>query len=268
MCFTSHTLLFEHQTRRSNLHFVHKKNLWKRLPSLALRSSDFRNVKRFAKFVSRVLSLRNDSTSLHTVDFCRTAIVEPYLLKKIVKYAVSHNVQQLDISVAGNMEYFPPSFFSCRTLTSLSLDLSDGRRMSYGGKLFPNSLNLPALLNLSLNSFVFCVGNDGRVEPFSALQSLKCLIINNCEVLDARLLCISITTLVKLTILMHNYDPEKSFGIELSAPSLCSFDFRGIPVQKLYGSKSNLSSIKHVKIDVEMASEIWGYSFGSTRLAA
>jgi len=228
------------------------KNLWKRLPSLALRSSHFRHVKGFTKFVSRVLSLRNDSTSLYTVDFCRTGFVEPYLLKKIVKYAVSHNVQQLDISIAGNLKYFPPSFFSCRTLTSLSLNLSNGRR-TYGRKLFPNSLNFPTLLSLSLESFVLCVGNDGRVEPFSALKSLKCLIVDKCEVWDARNLCISITTLVKLTILMHHYDPEKSFGIELSAPSLCSFDFRGIPVQKLCGSKSNISSIKHVKINVDMA---------------
>lgn len=229
------------------------KNLWKHLPSLALSSSHFRRVKGFAKFVSRVLSLRNDSTSLHTVDFWRFGSVEPYLLKRIVKYAVSHNVQQLDITVAGNMKYFPPNFFSCRTLTSLSLNLSNCHRIIYERKLFPNSLNLPALLTLSLKSFVFCVGNDGRVEPFSALKSLKCLIIDKCEVQDAGNLCISITTLVKLTILMHHNDSKITFGIELSPPSLCSFDLRGIPFPKLHGSKCNLSSIKHVKIDADMA---------------
>jgi hypothetical protein len=38
----------------------------------------------------------------------------------------------------------------------------------------------------------------------------------------------------------------------LSTPSLCTFDYSGTPLQKLCesGSMSNLSSVKHVNVDV------------------
>jgi hypothetical protein len=44
------------------------------------------------------------------------------------------------------------------------------------------------------------------------------------------------------------------FGIELYAPSLHTFAFTGHYTPKLFGSKSVLSSIKHVSIDLSCCS--------------
>jgi len=118
----------------------------------------------------------------------------------------------------------------------------------YEGTLFPSSLNLPALATLSLESFTFCVGDDGCAEPFSAFSSLNSLIIRHCKVLDAHNLCISSATLANLTLETVHYQYGK---IELSTPSLCTFVFvcaGDIPALKLHGIESNLSSVKHVKI--------------------
>jgi hypothetical protein len=137
------------------------------------------------------------------------------------------------------------------------LDLSVYSPGPYGMRtVFPNSPNLPALVSLSLRAFTFRVGDDGCADPFSTLSKLKSLIINNCLVLSRHnpKFCISSTTLVNLNIIMPvypHYNYDLNFRIELSTPSLRTFNFRGTPIQKLCGSKSNLSNIKHVNIDVD-----------------
>jgi hypothetical protein len=215
------------------------KNLWKFITTLTLSTRHFETVYPFTKFVSHVLSHRNDSTTLQALDFHREGTVEAYLLKKIVKYAVKHNVQRLRIVVDADIQRFPPCFFSCTTLTS--------------DTLFPNFLNLPALTSLSLFWFVFHSSDDGRVEPFSAFKMLSSLIIRHCIVRDAQNLCISSSTLVNLTICMDS-SLNTYFGIELSVPSLHTFAFAGRTILNIYGSKSNLSSIKHVDIDL---ADVW-----------
>lgn len=225
-------------------------HLWKHLPTLTIHSSHFKYVKVFNKFVSRILSLRDNSTALHALDFHHYGIVEIRLLKRIIKYAVSHNVQRLRVTLMfkSNIKPFLPSFFSCQTLTSVNVSLDP--LPNHMRPLFPNYLYLPVLTTLSLRSFAFCVGDDGRVEPFSALKRLDSLSIKWCEVLDAQNLCISSMALVNLTIVMYGYDPDTFFGIELFAPSLFKFDFRGIPFQRLCLRNNGLSSIKHANIDV------------------
>ncbi|RHN66452.1 putative F-box domain, leucine-rich repeat domain, L domain-containing protein [Medicago truncatula] len=78
------------------------KNLWKHVPALRLNTylhSLYTRIKLkgFTKFVSSILSKRDASTALHTLEFRRTGLVEPHIFKRILKYAVSHNVQQLQI---------------------------------------------------------------------------------------------------------------------------------------------------------------------------
>ncbi|CAK8565174.1 unnamed protein product [Lathyrus sativus] len=224
-------------------------NFWKYIPNLTLVSSQFTSVEILTKFVSQILSLRDNSTELHTLVFRRHKVMEPSLLEKILKYAVSHNVQRLDICVTCDIPRLPTCLLSCRTLKSLDLYVS--HPTVYGTtKLFPSSLNMPLLTSLDLRHFAFSVGNDGRVDPFSALTSLKSLRILYCEVMDEQNLCISSAKLVNLCIYMVHYAPKSYFGIELSAPNLCSFAFSGIPVQKLSWSKSKLFSIKKVRIHI------------------
>ncbi|CAJ2639312.1 F-box/FBD/LRR-repeat protein At3g26920-like [Trifolium pratense] len=197
----------------------------------------------------KILSLRGDaSPSLHTLEFRRHEIMEPCLLKRIIKYAVSHNVQRLDTYITCDIQHFP-TLFSCHTLTSLSLCVTHPKDDGMC-TLVPKALDLPSLTDLKLRHCAFCVGDDGRVEPFSALTRLKSLIMVYCKVPDSHNLCISNTKLVNLNIYMCHYDPETYFGIKLSAPSLCNFNFRGILVQKHCGNNNDLSSIKHACIDL------------------
>jgi hypothetical protein len=208
------------------------------------------------------LSLRDASTALNVLNLNvggggGASIVDPRLLKRILKYAFSHNIQQLQIQGKCHIHKFFPSLFSCRTLTSIDLSLYNVSPLD--GPLFPNSLNLPALTNLSLRSFIFCVNHDGRVDPFSTLYKLNNLTINNCIIRDKKILCISSATLVKLTIrTAFSAKRKKTIGtvglwlmtFRLSTPSLCTFVYLGIPRQKLCESTSDLSSVKYVTIDV------------------
>jgi hypothetical protein len=65
---------------------------------------------------------------------------------------------------------------------------------------------------------------------------------------DGQNLCISSTTLVNLTIRTYCNRKLAVLKFELNTPSLCSFDFSGIPLQKLCGSNSSFTSLTHVSI--------------------
>jgi len=56
-------------------------DLWKRLPALRLHCRHFRTYKIFTKFVSKILSLRDPSITLHALDFKRhIGRLEPHIL--------------------------------------------------------------------------------------------------------------------------------------------------------------------------------------------
>ncbi|XP_073224954.1 uncharacterized protein [Cicer arietinum] len=144
--------------------------------------------------MSRGLSLCDSSISLQALDFKRDK--EPHMLKRIVNYAISHDVQQLGLRVNGDIALIPPSTFSCQTLTHLKLSIYSRRGNE---TLFPKSLNLPAFPNR--------------------------LLISDCTAKGAQTLCISSITLVNLTI----YDElEEFYLIELCTPTLCTLAFNGI----------------------------------------
>jgi len=225
-------------------------NIWKHLPTLLSNYSQSMSIESFNKFVSSILSLRNASTPLHAVVLECHVIVETCLLQQIFKYAFSHHVQELSIRISCDFQHLPTCFFSCHTLTSLTLVLVHPTTVK--NMLFPSSLNFPALATLSLESFTFRVGDDGCVEPFSAFSCLNSLIIRYCRVLNGQNLYISSATLANLTLKSYDY---QSGIIELSTPSLCTFVFGctgDIPVLRLRGRESNLSSVKHVNIDLRM----------------
>jgi hypothetical protein len=224
------------------------KNLWKRIPVLILDSSesDFRTLKIFTEFVSNVLSFRDSSISLQTLNFKRKhGRVEPRIIKNVVDYALSHNIQQLGLCFNGNTVQTLPTSFSSQTLTHLNLSIYPSG--GYNAEFPKSSFDLPALTNLQLENFIFNIGDDDRAEPFSIFNRLNSLRICNCAMLHGKTLCISSATLVNLTI---NSPFLNYYKIDLCTPSLCTFLFAGIPFQKLSGS--NVSSLKHVDILVEV----------------
>jgi len=226
-------------------------NLWKCLPTLTLSSSNFRTMESLSEFLSQFLSLRDGSTTIHTLDVYCLYYLEPSLFQMIVKYAITHNIQHLLMNFPCHIDLFPSCFFSCHTLTSLNLS---GLRILFGRiQIFPKNLNLPALTSLSLKYIALHRSDDGCVEPFSTFNMLNRLTIDCCIVQDAQNLCISSTKLVNLTIRMRDCDLEITgtyFGLELHAPSLQTFAFTGPYTPKLFASKNVLSSIKHANIHV------------------
>jgi hypothetical protein len=223
------------------------KNLWKHIPTLKLHSSEFTNAKKLGMFVTKILSLRDTSTALHTLDFERIGAFEPQkTLKEILNYVCSHNTQlkQLGIRVKGDSSIIFPHISSCHGLTSLKLCVCP---KVWERTLFPKSLNLPLLTCLDLTDFAFCASdNADHAEPFSSFNSLNNLIISSCTVMDASILKISSATLLKLTMFDNSSDFTK---IKLAAPSLYTITFIGITYQRLCGS--SLSSVKQVKIDAD-----------------
>ncbi|CAK8564907.1 unnamed protein product [Lathyrus sativus] len=238
------------------------KDLWKRLPALIFRRSDFQTNMIFTEFVYKVFSLRDSSVSLHTLDFENVSILlVRYMLTWIVNYAISHNVQRLRLSGTSGISLIPVALFSSQTLTHLTLSISDHDIDQFSLNLpalkylklsicfsceilFPKSLNLPELSTLELENFTFSVGDNDCAEPFSTFNMLNRLLIADCSVKALGTLCISNATLVNFTIFS---DLESGYKIVLCTPSLCTFAFRGIPYHDISGS--NISFLKHVDID-------------------
>jgi hypothetical protein len=254
-CLLHHILSFSNPKQAVQTCILSKrwKNIWRTLPTLTLTSSHFTTLMAFTKFYSNIFSLRDASAPLHVLDFHRKGTMEPHLLKMILKYAFSHNVQRLKVDTLSNIQQFPPSFFSCNTLTSLNLNLCVNYNNN-GKTLFPNSLNFPTLINLSLQNFIFGVKRDGHVDPFSSLTKLNSLVIYDCIVPYQKNLFISSFTLADLRI--GNYCPCPGLKFSLSTPSLYKFAFWGTPLQKLCrSSMNNLSSVKHATIYADQYSK-------------
>jgi hypothetical protein len=221
------------------------RNIWKKMPYLILHSSHFPTFTKFDKFVAKVLSLRDSSIPLHTLDFDRYGCMNPNLLKTMLNYAISHNVQRLGLSVQCDIQHIPHSIFSSQTLTYLKLSLypiRDIRKKT----LLSKPLNLPALTFLHIENFIFCAGDYDYVEPFFTLKRLNTLVLDNCLVKDAKLLRVSSATLVNLTMYNHY---ENFYRIELCTPSLCTFAFIGTPIQCF--TIGSLSSVRDVDIDLD-----------------
>ncbi|KAI5385186.1 hypothetical protein KIW84_071974 [Lathyrus oleraceus] len=222
------------------------KHLWKRIPTLNLNSFQFRTLKIFSVFMSKVLSLRDPSTALHTFNISRRGDIEPRLLKKFLNYVYFHNIhlQELVISLHGDIGLIFSCVSSCRALTSLKLSVGPTWR-DPKKTLFPKSLNLPLLTSLDLEDFAFCGDESGCAEPFLEFTKLNSLVIRSCKVIDAQILNISSETLVNLD--MQN-NSSLFAKIKLYAPSLCAFNYAGSHhIHNIRGC--GLSSIKQVNIE-------------------
>jgi hypothetical protein len=229
-------------------------DLWKTLPTLIF-SSDLKTKDSYKQCLSQFLSLRDHSTDIHTLRMDHNYTFHFSKFEEAIEYAVLHNVKHLQLDVP-DIRRFPSCFFSCPTLTSLSLSAQYKRLFNMEQpQILLNSLNLPSLTTLSLKYYAFRGRNDDCAEPFSTLNMLNTLIIDRCVVYNTSILRISNTKLVNLTI--HCFPKAyrftslgaPCFRIELYyAPSLRTFTFTGENILKLFGSKSVLSSIKHLNI--------------------
>jgi len=213
------------------------KGLWKHLTNLKFHHSypDQSNI--FCNFVSQILSNRDDSTPLHRLNFKHIDFIEPSktTLLEVMRYAESHNVQQLTINAKvkniSGLE-LPPSIFYCRSLTYLNLDFwhNSNNVMT----MLPKSLNLPSLKTLHLQRLTFTTSDDGCAEPFSACNMLNTLVIICCYLQDdTQVLCISNSKVSSLTIgSNYMYDETHNYKVVLFTPKLTSLTASGRPTFK------------------------------------
>ncbi|XP_061361122.1 F-box/FBD/LRR-repeat protein At1g16930-like [Gastrolobium bilobum] len=228
------------------------KNLWKCLTNLKFDRNHFRKTAIFTKFVSSVLCSRNDSISLHSLDFLCRGFVDPIFLNWIMRYAVLHKIQQLTMHIyihsyiRGPEFEFIPFIFSCTSLTSLKVFI----RHKSGMIKLPKSLQLPALKSLHLKHVIFTASNHDCAEPFSTCKMLNTLVIEGCSLDDGvKVLCISNYNLSSLTI-CNNYrlSSFENDIITLSIPNLNSLTIMRAPIYQL-SFACNLPFLEEVNID-------------------
>ncbi|KAK2425180.1 F-box/FBD/LRR-repeat protein [Trifolium repens] len=231
-------------------------NLWKILTNIELYHLDrYNNGVIFDKFVSRFLSGRDNFIPLHSISYVNGCMNYPFppetnIPVEIMEYAASHDVQELEINCQSdhisNLLELPPSIFNCTYLTSLTLCLWDVSKPNI--KMFPKSLNLPALKTLKLVCFTFFTSDNGYAEPFSTCYMLNKLAIMCCQLEDdAQGLCISNSKVSNLAIgtLSHS----NIHKVILCTPKLTSLTINGTPPIFPAPYTYNLTLLEELKFD-------------------
>ncbi|KAJ0462860.1 putative F-box domain, leucine-rich repeat domain superfamily, F-box-like domain superfamily [Helianthus annuus] len=184
--------------------------LWTSMPYLNFSRDDFSKLPKFSKFVTHVLSDRNNQTEVSSVKLSLHGKMSGIFAKKIIKYAFSHNIQQLNVaSMLANEVGFPLVLFSSRSLKHLSLTMKVLSDIEYRSKYSlryvfnaTSTWELPALTTLYLdNAALICDENtDKCIDLFSKCANLKNLTLKSCYMEGFKGLGICLPKLSNLTI--------------------------------------------------------------------
>ncbi|KAJ1403987.1 Leucine-rich repeat domain superfamily [Sesbania bispinosa] len=223
------------------------KDLWKSLPNLKLQFYDFKRTWHFAESVCGILSSRKGDYPLHTLEFDRSAYFPPQIVRNLMKYVASHNIQHLKINVPYNVG-LPYCIFKCQSLKSLHISTS--RCHVEKRTKIPRHLKLPALVSLHLDHVGISTDKNGHSEPFSSCKILNTLTIDNCFLVYPNSLSIeklgilTITndtltnlifdnTFVSFSVAHRTILPTPSHKTLISASKLSSFSLNGSPFQTM-----------------------------------
>ncbi|QCD94862.1 hypothetical protein DEO72_LG5g2951 [Vigna unguiculata] len=194
------------------------KELWKGMATFSMKSTRFKRVIDFNKFVSQFLSLRDSSISLSKVEVVLHRSSHVKKLNRIITYAALHHVQQMSLHLCFYMldSKFPSFNLPCSSLVYLHLT---HKHFCHPVLKFPNFLLLPALEVLHLENLCFSASYSDYAEPFSCYNSLQTLILKDCSLykFDTEELLISNYNLSSLSLHHLNRTPYKFF---LSTPIL------------------------------------------------
>ncbi|XP_076922966.1 F-box/LRR-repeat protein At3g26922-like [Bidens hawaiensis] len=178
--------------------------LWTSMPYLSFSTKEFRKFPKLSEFVTHLLSGRNNQTQVISVNLTFRGKVIHELVQRILDYAFSHNVQQLNITCLPGYVCYPVDFPTrvLPTLTTLSLTFYDD---TFAGLLS----NCAHLKNLTLKN---CTTLDSFSISHPGLSSLT---------LENGNTCVNVTTpqLKNLTIKYWR-------GVHvISAPNLSSLHY-------------------------------------------
>ncbi|KAK7393660.1 hypothetical protein VNO78_22221 [Psophocarpus tetragonolobus] len=197
------------------------KDLWKSLTTLSFFDRHFISVDSFKKFISKVLSGRDDSISVLNLHLC-AYISASHPFNRLMKYAVLHNIQHLTIqtlNIGSISDFIDPLVYSCPSLKFLDLsNFFSGPPLE-----LPKSLPLPALESLLLANVSFTASDNGCAEPFSTCKSLDTLGLQRCFFRnDAKGLLISNSNLSRLNLYNTILHGTFHYQVVLSTPNLNS----------------------------------------------
>ncbi|GJR77104.1 F-box domain containing protein [Tanacetum coccineum] len=241
--------------------------LWTSLPCLNFSREDFKTLPKFSKFVTHVLSCRNNQTETSSAKLSFRGKASQAFVKKILNYAFSYNVKQLTISCLSSSE-FPLSLFSSQSLEHLTF-----AGLSYRScVILTSTWELTSLTTLLFESIAFYdkVTANGI---FSKCVNLKKLVLKDCDMTISNGFDICHSGLCDLTLengrnfenvinvvapQLKNLTVRYSRGLHLiSAPKLVSLYFEGwLRSQWLKFSSYELCSLENVDLCI---TKDWSY---------
>ncbi|KAK9059850.1 hypothetical protein SSX86_020554 [Deinandra increscens subsp. villosa] len=155
--------------------------LWTSMPYFNISTDDFHSLHHLSEFVNHLFSGRNSHIEVHSVElsFLRHSFHRPFsdaLLKRILDYAFSHNVQKLSFSCLFDEEIdFPLHLFRSQSLKYLRLSGCD-RVLDPFSIILASTWELQALTTLHLDNVSFY-----EESLVSKCANLKNLTLNNFE---------------------------------------------------------------------------------------
>ncbi|XP_076920465.1 putative FBD-associated F-box protein At5g53635 [Bidens hawaiensis] len=160
------------------------RSIWTSMPYLNLSTH---HVPRFSEFFNHVFAARNDQIDMYSVDLCFVpGTFSHALLKRVLEYVFSHNVQQLTVTCLFDEKIDLPlsQLFRSQSLRYLSLTGSDTGFLDAYSIVLASALELPALTTLHLDYVMFYEDNDAG--PVSKCVNLKNLTLSHFMVLKSR----------------------------------------------------------------------------------
>ncbi|XP_076911979.1 F-box/FBD/LRR-repeat protein At5g56420-like [Bidens hawaiensis] len=198
--------------------------IWTSMPYLTFSTEDFSTLPKFSKFVTQVLSRRNNLTEVYSVKLSFRGKVSQVFVRRILNYAFSHNVQQLNVVFLHEKDTeIPLSLFSSQSLKHLSLTAyvhHKKRRSRFRCYFFTqtSTWELSALITLELHSVALCDDEtDKCVGIFTKCANLKNLTLKNFTTMGSDGFNISHPLLSNLT-LGNDHDSVKV--VKVVAPHL------------------------------------------------
>ncbi|CAJ2629411.1 unnamed protein product [Trifolium pratense] len=203
------------------------KNVWKQLPNLIAKTTQFPNAANFTSFLNNFLTYRNHFDSLHNIDVDYYGFIPIHLLARLFKYGTSHNVEKITINTSGigyHLRNFEISNIMCgRSIRYLSLSFG----LTRGKVVISHNLDLPELTHCLLRNVSFSSNDkNGHLELFSSCKKLYFLIIDCCNIIGDTNLFVSNENLSKL-IIRYGIDYIPMVKIQMHTPNLKSFTFAG-----------------------------------------
>ncbi|KAF7114232.1 hypothetical protein RHSIM_RhsimUnG0095800 [Rhododendron simsii] len=214
--------------------------VWVSLPNLHFDYDEFpgaddgTKMRRFARFVNRVLSLRDTSTTVSRFYLWSSYYLDPGLVKNCIFYAFQHNVRELMLWAPYPK---PMEFHTFESLTSLALVCNDFSTPP------DKPLGLPALRTLHFSCCSYGCANF-ITETVGNCPNLETFILD-----DLMLKSLNITA-PNLRNLELAYKDEScnEFEIVVSTPRLMSFKLEGEASPVFSGA--SLPCLQNVHVDL------------------